>query len=452
MSSSLKDISPDYKISPDHQKKIARALESGRFNDSREFVFRAIEVFLAWETNPQMATQKMTEMSPTTAQYALMQGMMDANHLQQMYPGYPEAFGEEWNEFLKNNPNAVPQQESSSMGDAKNQQRARKHEGDLQILRDRHDKTLEYIEQIDFKEISLEDEEFEEVAFDGWPLLHTHYSRFLPAKIALSALTDLMYEQKKPVVTLNAFKIAGYDIIEEASDEIHAYEKENKITRTSKISTGLPTPKTYEGDITAKEALAEQRWKDKVFGRMRKSKETGNYSYEGELMALGLIKIWRKNKEFQITLTELGKKFVILENPIIGHQISSLQSLSDSEKEFIARKIIPQRELELKVSKAAITIVKEADVLSGEMAVYLDTVFREKIEEFCKEKSQFSEKVRSDLLKKKISGNDPIEGLRAATMGRLAELSIVSWEIDENSKSVYKIKDKKLADTILQTK
>ena len=86
------------------------------------------------------------------------------------------------------------------------------------------------------------------------------------------------------------------------------------------------------------------------------------------------------------------------------------------------------------------------------MADYLDTIFREKIEEFCEKKSLFSEKVRNDLLKKKSSGNDPIEGLRAATMGRLSELSIVSWEIDENSKSVYKIKDGKLADTILQTK
>ena len=203
----MENVYPDYKISPDHQKKIARALESGRFNDSREFVFRAIEVFLAWETNPQMATQKMTEMSPTPAQYALMQGMMDANHLKQMYPGYPEAFGEEWNEFLKNNPNAVPQQESSSMGDAQNQQRARKHKGDLQILRGRHNETIEYIEQIDFKEISLKDDGFEEVSFDGWPLLHTHYSRFLPAKIAIAALVDLMYEQKKPVVSFNSFKV-----------------------------------------------------------------------------------------------------------------------------------------------------------------------------------------------------------------------------------------------------
>ncbi|MBL77269.1 MAG: hypothetical protein CL763_10170 [Chloroflexi bacterium] len=450
MSNSMENVFPDYKISPDHQKKIARALESGRFNDSREFVFRAIDVFLAWESNPQMAMGKMTEMSPTIAQYAFMQGMMDANALKQMYPGYPEAFGEEWDEFLQNNPNAVPQQESTSMGDAQNQQKARKHKGDLQILRGRQEETREYIKQIDFKEISLKDEGFEEITFDGWPLLHTHYSRFLPAKIGVSALADLMYEQKKPVVTLNTFRIAGYDIAEEASEEIHAYEKENKITRTEKISTGLPKP--YDGDITAKEALAEQRWKDKVFGKMRKSKETGNLSFEGELMALGLIKIWRKNKEFQVTLSELGKAFVTLENPVIDNKISNLRAFYEPEKEFIARKILPQRELELKVSKAAITIVQESEVLSGEMADYLDKVFKDVIEEFCEKKSIFSDKIRNDFLKKKKAGNDPIEGLRAATMGRLAELTIVSWEIDENSKSVYKIRDDKLADSVLKTK
>ena len=93
------------------------------------------------------------------------------------------------------------------MGDAQNQQRARKHKGDLQILRGRHNETIEYIEQIDFKEISLKDDGFEEVSFDGWPLLHTHYSRFLPAKIAIAALVDLMCEQKKPVVSFNSILI-----------------------------------------------------------------------------------------------------------------------------------------------------------------------------------------------------------------------------------------------------
>jgi len=451
MSSSLENVEENYKVSPDYQKKISRILEENRFRDSREFIDRAIKVLLAWEDNPEKAMQVMTEMDPTIQQYAFMQNMMDANALKQMYPDFPEQFGESWNEFQKNNPQTInTQTKSSSFGDAQNQQKARKHKGDLQILRDRQEETRDYIKQIDFKGISLKDEGFEEITFDGWPLLHTHYSRFLPAKIGVSALADLMYGQKKPVVALNTFRIAGYDIAEEASEEIHAYEKENKITRTEKISTGLPKP--YDGDITAKEALAEQRWKDKVFGKMRKSKETGNLSFEGELMALGLIKIWRKNKEFQVTFSELGKAFLTLENPVIDNKISNLQAFYEPEKEFIARKLLPQRELELKVSQAAITIVQQSEVLSGEMADYLDEVFKDEIEEFCKKKSIFSEKIRNDFLKKKKEGNDPIEGLRAATMGRLAELTIVSWEIDENSKSVYKIIDDKLADSVLKTK
>ena len=410
MSSSMENVFPDYKISPDHQKKIARALESGRFNDSREFVFRAIEVFLAWETNPQMATQKMTEMSPTPAQYALMQGMMDANALKQMYPGYPEAFGEEWDEFLQNNPNAVPQQESTSMGDAQNQQKARKHKGDLQILRGRQEETREYIKQIDFKGISLKDEGFEEITFDGWPLLHTHYSRFLPAKIGVLALADLMSTQKSPVISMNTFRVAGYDIAEECSVELNAFEKENMMKRTLKLSTGLPKP--YDGEITASEALAEQRWKDKVFGKMRKSKETGKYSFEGEIMALGLIKVWRKNKEFQITLTELGKEFALSNNLVVsGEYKHEVGAFVEAEKQFIVRKIIPERKLELILCKAAIRNVQDQDVLkSKKMADYLDKIFKEKIEEFCEKKSLFSEKIRNDFLKKK-SKIDPIEGL-----------------------------------------
>ena len=75
----------------------------------------------------------------------------------------------------------------------------------------------------------------------------------------------------------------------------------------------------------------------------------------------------------------------------------------------------------------------------------------EKIEEFCEKKSLFSEKIRNDFLKKK-SKIDPIEGLRAATMGRLSEIGIVSWEIDEHSQSVYKVRDDKLSEIILQAK
>ena len=220
---------------------------------------------------------------------------MDAIALKEMYPDFPEQFGESWNEFLKKYPQAnTSQVKSSSIGDAQNQQRARTHEGDFQALRDRLEETQKYIGQINFDQISLEDKGFEKVEYDGWPLLHTHYSRFLPAKIGVLALADLMSTQKSPVISMSTFRVAGYDIAEECSVELNAFEKENTMKRTLKLSTGLPKP--YDGEITASEALAEQRWKDKVFGKMRKSKETGKYSFEGEIMALGLIKVWRKNK------------------------------------------------------------------------------------------------------------------------------------------------------------
>ena len=124
----------------------------------------------------------------------------------------------------------------------------------------------------------------------------------------------------------------------------------------------------------------------------------------------------------------------------------------EAEKEFIVRKIIPERKLELILCKAAIRIVQDQDVLkSKKMADYLDKIFKEKIEEFCEKKSLFSEKIRNDFLKKK-SKIDPIEGLRAATMGRLSEIGIVSWEIDEHSQSVYKVRDDKLSEIIHQAK
>ena len=394
----------------------------------------------------------MTEMDPTIDQYAFMQSMMDANALKQMYPDFPEQFGESWKEYLKNNPQAnTSQVKSSSIGDAQNQQRARTHEGDYHALRDRLEETQKYIGQIDFDQISLEDKGFEKVEYDGWPLLHTHYSRFLPAKIGVLALADLMSTQKSPVISMNTFRVAGYDIAEECSVELNAFEKENMMKRTLKLSTGLPKP--YDGEITASEALAEQRWKDKVFGKMRKSKETGKYSFEGEIMALGLIKVWRKNKEFQITLTELGKEFALSDNLVVsGEYKHEVGAFIEAEKEFIVKKIIPERKLELILCKAAIRIVQDQDVLkSKKMADYLDKIFKEKIEEFCEKKSLFSEKIRNDFLKKK-SKIDPIEGLRAATMGRLSEIGIVSWEIDEHSQSVYKVRDDKLSEIIHQVK
>ena len=42
----------------------------------------------------------------------------------------------------------------------------------------------------------------------------------------------------------------------------------------------------------------------------------------------------------------------------------------------------------------------------------------------------------------------PIEAIRIATMGRMSELGIVNWKINESGRSEYTIADQKLADSI----
>ena len=82
----------DYKISPDHFRKIQEHLEANpdRFNDTREFVFRAIDIFLAWETDPLTGKKKMNEMLPTIPQLAMMKVSAKPEIIEQMFPGLLE--------------------------------------------------------------------------------------------------------------------------------------------------------------------------------------------------------------------------------------------------------------------------------------------------------------------------------------------------------------------------
>jgi hypothetical protein len=49
---------------------------------------------------------------------------------------------------------------------------------------------------------------------------------------------------------------------------------------------------------------------------------------------------------------------------------------------------------------------------------------------------------------KKMKKQTPIEAIRIATMGRMTELGIVHWHINEIGRSEYTIEDKKLAESI----
>ena len=300
------------RLSPDHQRKINQLVETNpdRFRDSNDFIFRAIDVFLAWEKNPVKVIDKLTDMEPTMLQFAFMQSMVEPAVLKEIYPGYPEKYGNVWNEFLSSIP--VTNKTKNELEVA---QQTFESDNEFENIQTNLDITREFIKQINFNEIVKEG--YDDIKFDGWPLLFTHYSRLLPVKIAISLLGNMMREQKSPVIDFNDFRARAYELAEEISKKLIVYEKENKKTREDKISTGLPRPSIIN-EVTAKQALAEQRYKDRYFGKLKRSHETGETTFEGALMALGIIKIFAKKKDVLITLTDSGKKLYLLDNPIIN--------------------------------------------------------------------------------------------------------------------------------------
>ena len=188
------------RLSPDHQRKINQLVEANpdRFRDADDFIFRAIDVFLSWEKNPVKTIEKLTDMEPTILQFAFMQSMMEPNILKEIYPGYPEKYGNEWTEFL----NSIPDtNKTTNESEATRQSFASDNE--FENIQINLDATREFVKQINFNEISKE--EYDEIKFDGWPLLFTHYSRLLPVKIAISLLGNMMREQRTPIINFNDF-------------------------------------------------------------------------------------------------------------------------------------------------------------------------------------------------------------------------------------------------------
>ena len=437
------------RLSPDHQRKITQLVEAStdRFRDADDFIFRAIDVFLAWEKNPVKVIDKLTDMEPTMLQFTFMQSMMEPAVLKQIYPGYPEKYGSTWNEFL----NSIPATNKTA-NESEIIHQTFETDNEFESIQINLDVTREFIKQINFNKISKEG--YDDIEFDGWPLLFTHYSRLLPVKIAISLLGNMMREQKSPVINFNDFRARAYELAEEISKKLTVYEKENKKTRDEKISTGLPRP-SIMNEITAKQALAEQRYKDRYFGKLKKSQATGETTFEGALMALGIIKIFAKKKDALITLTDLGKKLYLLDNPIINGM--NFPAFSNEEREFLVTKIIPNRPLETKLIKAATEIITYEDALSSDITDALDTEFESTLRNFVKSSNdkKFTDKIQRDIINKtdEIKQNNegkqtPVEACRIATMGRLTELGVVSWDINKEGKSEYEIADKELATAI----
>jgi len=459
-----------YEVSPTHFHKIQQLLKEypDRYNNEREFIFRAIDIFLTWEIDPLFARKKMEELEPTIGQFAQMKMMMKPDQVEEMYPGFEERNYEEIQKFITKNPAyagniQTPEQE---------QLHERKSQHDFEKLVGSMNETSEFIRDIDFNYI-IPEEGQEEIFYDEWPLLWTHYSRILPAKIAISAIVDLMNKQKKPVIKLNdKAKAHIYDIAEELAVKLRLFEKEEEKGREKRLSTGLPKPFT-DDKITNTQALAEKRYKDRVIGKSRKSKNSGDISFDGLLGALGLVRTFIHKKEIYVTLTENGKKFYLLENSVFADDYST--AFSPEERKLLLTRIMPARKLEMKLIKETLKIVKEfEDEKLGDtqkITDRLDADFYFVIQQYVeKENTVLGNQIKKDILEKtkeikewnarkkpeEDAKQSPIQAYRVATMGRLSEIGLIRWIIEANDEghavSRYSILDKEMATSIMKTK
>jgi hypothetical protein len=467
-----KEIDAEIKLTPDHRKKITQLLEESpdRFLDARDFVSRALDVFLTWEKDPFNSLTKMAEMEPTMRQFQCMSMMMNPQELKKMHPEFPEKWGSEWREFLEKNPIQMPESNTSQK-----QQDARKSEKDFERIQENILDANNYLREIKFEDIV--DDKLEQIHYDKWPLISTFYSRFFPAKVGVITLAEMMREQKSPIINFEEFRIKAYDIAEEIARKMIPFETEKKKKRSQKKSTGLPKPYDLD-EVTGLQSIKEQRYKDRYFGKVTKSKESNEINLDGLLSTLGLVKVFSKNKDTTITLTEKGKKFCLFENPVFGGKVD--ESLSKDESEFITTNCIPQRPVQHQIVKRVIKIVSETDFnKTPDMADDLDEVCRMAIQDMAdlNKLGEYAEKIQRDVLDKsseilksnnvidgkildvkddekevrnlkKLKKQTPVESIRIATMGRLAELGVVHWHINEGGRSEYTIEDKKLAESI----
>ena len=409
-----------YSVLEMHARRVRELVENKKYKSPEDFLKNAIEILLTWESQyPQECMELMKTLMP---------------------------FSPEQEKFMK-----------MSM----NPKEVKKHYGDLEIDRDQNESTRQ-------KELALTDDDhlklrdnFQHtkkyikalkitqpkniIPYDEFPLLSGFYSRFLPVKIVLTTLGHILEQNKDDKAELQDLRVQAYDIAEEIAEKLSKYENERDTPRNQKKSTGLPK-KGKEDKDEEKIAMAQKRFKDQFVGKVRKSRITKKDHFEGALSALGLANAFEDNDKLYISLTELGRQFLLMDNPIAEGDYTQ-DPLTSDESNFILQKLIPQRELEKKFIDTALSVIKKLQKeltqnkikKDYEKITYLlDSEIKKTAIKYIKENPNAQKSYNLNHLEDNTETvQRKITQWRLATMGRLAELKVVNWKINDKGDSEY---------------
>ena len=326
----------------------------------------------------------------------------------------------------------------------------------------------EMIQRISDAKAKLSKEEFSVpkniVLGDAYSLIHQSYNRFFPLKILVTTLALMIKENKTRWVDYIAFSEKAFDTALEFSDSLKAIKPGGKkAKRNIRISTGLPisherdpdSPTSWEDKIE-KDEKSKQRFFDCYVGpkaltfqriietaerEFTHSIQSGDpkWVFSGALNETGLVHISDIEGHLEITLSKLGFEFFALDNPLIGgieidpekgkiRYDLDKKTFSNKEIDFIEKKIIPRFKLEKIIVEDVLASMKNKKEVDKE---HLDKVIKNTIKKWIvKNKPQAAaEKIITLKEDELVFDEDKVRSYRIATMGRLAEIGKVNWEI-----------------------
>jgi hypothetical protein len=283
------------------------------------------------------------------------------------------------------------------------------------------------------KKITAEESEFQP---KPTPLIWSFYNRFFPVKVTIIQLAAIVAESER-WVRLDSLRESACNFANLNSENLKDYEEEHKIPRNHRLSTGLPIPESTINEFTGRKKTKQQmklessrtRFMDQFVGRVTINKKTEEKTFHGAPFSMGLMAMRFRENTWEVSLTEDGRYFAMLKNPILD-EYKRDRAFSEEERKFIISRIIPKFKLEKILVDRIMSEVKNRELTAEDINEIIDN---EK-----KKYTQMNPKEKLSLLKEEYATQQ-----RIATMGRLSELGLVNWNMDKKGSSVYSYKNSK---------
>ena len=243
------------------------------------------------------------------------------------------------------------------------------------------------------------------------------YTRFFPVKVIIHKLASML-SAEKPWIEIREIQEEAFTFAEKVSERLRDHEDTEQLPRNRKLSTGLPMPKSAAAGFKGikkrqkeeKYQSSKNRFKEQFVGK-RKLIEP---YFKGECFSMGLMAVKYSGDTCFVSLTEEGKNFAVIDNPILDEK-NFKHSFSDQESKFIFKTIYPKFPAENKIIQKIIDELKEKNLVPDD----INEIFQRE-------------------------GRKDFRAERVSTMGKLSELQILDWKINKEGKSVYKLNKEKL--------